>query len=141
MFSLPPNADAFALACHTYEGKRMSTNERILIVEDDPIIALDLSRIISSARMKVVGVAATTWAARRLVNDSATDAAVLDVRLEVGDTLDFARELRVRKIPFLFQTSDPRLVVGLSPPPIVLAKPFRPEKLIEALRELLSLSF
>lgn len=119
----------------------MSTNERILIVEDDPIIALDLSRIISSARMKVVGVAATTWAARRLVNDSATDAAVLDVRLEVGDTLDFARELRVRKIPFLFQTSDPRLVVGLSPPPIVLAKPFLPEKLIEALRELLSLSF
>ena len=111
---------------------------RILIVEDDPIIALDLASIVSSAGMVVVGVVPTTLAAQQIVQRHPVDAAVLDVRLENEDTIAFAKELRVRKLPFLFQTGNPGLVADFSPPPIVLAKPFDPERLIAALRELLS---
>ena len=111
---------------------------RILIVEDDPLIALDLSSIVSSAGMVVVGAVPTTLAAEKVIEDNIVDAAVLDIRLENGDTIEFAKELRARNLPFLFQTADPRLLAGFSPPPIVLAKPFTPERLIAALRELLS---
>jgi DNA-binding response OmpR family regulator len=117
----------------------MFTSRRILIVEDDPIIALDLARTVRAAGMSVVGIAATTHAAQKLLHDNVIDAAVLDVRLETGDTLDFAKQLQAQNIPYLFQTSDPDLIAGyFSPPPIVLAKPFAPEKLIAALRDLLS---
>ncbi len=111
---------------------------RILIVEDDPIIALDLSSIVTSAGMVVVGAVATTRAAQKVIEDHVVDAAVLDIRLENGDTIAFARELHTRSVPFLFQTADPRLLAGFSPAPIVLAKPFTPERLITALHELLS---
>jgi DNA-binding response OmpR family regulator len=120
----------------------MLTGRRILIVEDDPIIGLDLARTVLSAGMSVVGIAATTNVAQQLLHDNVIDAAVLDVRLEIGDTLDFAKQLQAQNIPYLFQTSDPDLVAGyFSPPPIVLAKPYPPEKLIAALRELFLRSF
>jgi DNA-binding response OmpR family regulator len=115
-----------------------SLPRRILIVEDDPIIALDLASIVSSAGMVVVGTVPTTLAAQEIVERDVVDAAVLDVRLENEDTIEFAKELRVRNLPFLFQTANPGLVAEFSPPPIVLAKPFDPERLIAALRELLS---
>ena len=115
----------------------MVDKKRVLVVEDDPIIALDLSRILKSAGMIVVGPAMTLRDAEQLARDNIADAAVLDVRLEVGDTLAFARDLRVKGIPFLFQTSDPRLLEGFEPKPVVLAKPFAPDKLVAALRNLL----
>jgi len=116
----------------------MLTGRRILIVEDDPIIALDLSGTLVSGGMIVVGIATTTRTARKLAAENVIDAAVLDVRLEWEDTLNFAKELQAKNIPYLFQTSDTRLVNGFSPTPIVLAKPFTPERLIAALRKLLS---
>jgi|SRR5262245_25806645 len=126
----------------SWSGSRefsMLNGRRILIVEDDPIIALDLSQTLVSGGMIVVGIAATTQAAQTLAAENVIDAAVLDVRLELEDTLNFAKELQAKRIPYLFQTSDARLVNGFSPPPIVLAKPFAPERLIAALRKLLSM--
>ena len=117
----------------------MLNKKRVLIVEDDPIIALDLSRILKSAGMIVVGPAITLRDAEQLARDNETDAAVLDVRLEVGDTIAFARDLRAKGIPFLFQTSDPRSLDGFEPKPVVLAKPFSPDKLVAAVRNLLGI--
>src|SRR5262245_64832090 len=115
----------------------MLTGRRILIVEDDPIIALDLSGTLVSGGMIVVGIATTTRTAQKLAAENLIDAAV-DVRLEWEDTLNFTKELQAKNIPYLFQTSETRLVNGFSPTPIVLAKPFTPERLIAALRKLLS---
>jgi len=83
---------------------------RILIVEDDPIIALDLSSIVTSAGMVVVGTVSTTLAAQKVIDDNVVDAVVLDIRLEQGNTIEFAKELHTRKVRFLFQTADPRLI-------------------------------
>jgi len=111
---------------------------RILIVEDDPIIALDLSSIVTSAGMVVVGTVSTTLAAQKVIEDNVVDAVVLDIRLEHGNTIEFAKELHTRKVRFLFQTADPCLIAEFSPPRSLLAKPFSPERFITALRELLS---
>jgi hypothetical protein len=56
---------------------------------------------------------------------SKVSAAVLDYRLQVGDTLSVARMLAERRIPFLFETSDPDSVAGKYPGAVILAKPFR----------------
>ncbi len=37
----------------------------------------------------------------------------------------------------VFQTSDPRSLDGFEPKPVVLAKPFSPDKLVAAIRNLL----
>jgi DNA-binding response OmpR family regulator len=113
---------------------------RILLVEDDPIIALDIKTMLEDAGAIVSGPAADLTTAFRLAEQHAHDAAVLDVRLERDDTLPLATILLERRLPFLFQTSDARLVTGLFPGVPILRKPFRPEHLVASLAELLAKS-
>ena len=89
------------------------------------LIALNLSRIVTSA----VGAVPATRAAEKVIEDNVVDAAVLGIRLENGDTIEFAKELHAA-------ISRSCFIAGFSPPPIVLAKPYAPERLIAALREL-----
>jgi DNA-binding response OmpR family regulator len=113
---------------------------RILLVEDDPIIALHLKMMLEDAGAVVTGPTADLPTAFRLAEQHAHDAAVLDVRLERDDTLPLATLLLERQLPFLFQTSDARLVTGLFPGVPILRKPFRPEDLVASLAELLAKS-
>ena len=109
----------------------------ILVVEDDPIIAMNLSDILATAGALIIGPASNLDQAFQLAEKDSLSAAVLDVRLERGDTLPLANQLLTRRIPFLFQTSDPRLVAGLYPGVQVLHKPFQSEQLVAALVALL----
>jgi len=104
-------------------------NRRILVVEDDPIIALDLQSILEAAGATVVGPAREVSEAISFIEGSKVSAAVLDYRLQVGDTLPLARMLGERRIPFLFETRDPDSVARKCPGAIILAKPFRPDQL------------
>lgn len=113
---------------------------RILVVEDDPIIALDLKTTLDGAGAVVIGPASSLDKALRLAQEVALDAAVLDVRLEHGDTLPLAVRLVGRRVPFLFQTSDPGVVAALFPDVPILRKPFRPEHLVASLADLLAKS-
>ena len=117
---------------------RELAGRRILVVEDDPIIALDLKKILEEAGAIVFGPASTLDKALRLAEDLHFDAAVLDVRLERGDTLPLALRLEGRRMPFLFQTSDPGIVAGLFPGVPVLRKPFPREQLVAQLAGLLA---
>ncbi|HZP98203.1 MAG TPA: response regulator [Reyranella sp.] len=110
----------------------------ILIVEDDPLIALDLEQIVKGAGGRVVGPTGRVSKARELVARERPDAAVLDVRLASGDTLGLADELLRCGIPFLFQTSDRSAVNERHGGAVILAEPFRPEQLIDALIKLLA---
>jgi DNA-binding response OmpR family regulator len=113
-------------------------NQRILVVEDDPIIALDLQSILEAAGATVVGPAHKVSEAISLIEGSKVSAVVLDYRLQVGDTLPLARVLQERRIPFLFATSDPEGVAGKYPGAIIVAKPFRPDQLTSAVGALLA---
>jgi CheY-like chemotaxis protein len=109
----------------------------ILVVEDDPFIALDLQGVLEAAGATVVGPAHDLSEALSLVERSGICAAVLDYRLQVGDTLALARVLAERGIPFLFQTSDPNSVAHEHPDATILPKPFRPDQLTSAVEALL----
>jgi CheY-like chemotaxis protein len=110
---------------------------KILVVEDDPLIALDLKATLEHAGM-VVKVAARLADAMLLVQTFLPDAAVLDARLEVGTSLPLAAWLAERGVPFLFQTSDPTIIDAPHSAAPVLRKPFRPEDLIAVLVDLLA---
>ena len=110
----------------------------ILVVEDDPLIALDLKATLEHAGVVVLGPAGRLNDAMLLAEKSLPVAAVLDVRLEVGTSLPLAKWLAERDVPFLFQTSDPTLIDAAYSAAPVLRKPFRPEQLIAALAALLA---
>jgi CheY-like chemotaxis protein len=113
-------------------------DQNILVVEDDPVIAMDLKSVLEGAGATVIGPAHDLSDALGLVEKFRICAAVLDYRLQVGNTLPLARMLARRGIPFLFQTSDPACIVREHPGAMVLPKPFRADQLISAVQALLA---
>ena len=78
---------------------------RILVVEDEYLIAEDVRDELEGAGAIVVGPAPTVGRALRLIADEpALDAAVLDVNLGSEKSFPIAEALKARAIPFLFAT-------------------------------------
>jgi DNA-binding NtrC family response regulator len=76
----------------------------VLIVEDDPIIALDHEDAILSFGVKTVRTAANVVQALEMIADRAPDFALLDVGLIRETSFAIAEELASRNIPFVFVT-------------------------------------
>jgi PAS domain S-box-containing protein len=113
--------------------------KRILVVEDEPLIALDIQARLDAAGCAVVGPAASVEAARRLLAQGPVDAALLDVNLAGNRADDLAAELARRGVPFVFATGYGReCLPEASPGAPVLAKPFEPGQPLAALRSLLA---
>jgi CheY-like chemotaxis protein len=74
---------------------------RILILEDDPFIALDLAQIVETLGHEIVDVCNCTATARRQV-DNRVDFALLDVDVRDGKSFPVAEALEARGIPFAF---------------------------------------
>ncbi len=80
---------------------------RVLIVEDEPIIALDLRECVESIGGSVVGAASTVEQAIKLIeaDGGSANTALLDVTLSRGETVfPLASYLRERGIGFVFLT-------------------------------------
>jgi CheY-like chemotaxis protein len=71
---------------------------RVLVVEDDPIIALDLRGMFAEAGATVVGPAYRVAQALALL-ESGIDVAVLDFRLEKETASSIARRLSAKGYP------------------------------------------
>jgi DNA-binding NtrC family response regulator len=76
----------------------------VLIVEDDPIIALDLEDTIVGFGVRTVRTASNVVVALEMIADRAPDFAVLDVGLIRETSFAIAEELASRNIPFVFVT-------------------------------------
>ena len=76
--------------------------KRILVAEDEPLIALDLADLIAENGAAVVGPAYSLSDARSLTDDHAIDGALLDI--DLGDDLvwPLALLLQQKGIPFAF---------------------------------------
>lgn len=87
---------------------------RILIVEDEMIIAEDLSDLLSGLGYEVVDTAISAREALQVLEEKSPDLALVDIRLKGGkDGIELAREIRDHyRIPFIFLTShaDPGTV-------------------------------
>jgi CheY-like chemotaxis protein len=110
--------------------------KRILIAEDDPVIAMLLEEVLSEAGAIIVGPVASAEAG---LHADAADAALLDLNLQGGTCAPLADHLAARGTPFVLTSGD----AGSTPLPAhpatpVLAKPFAPEAAVEALAALLA---
>jgi len=99
---------------------------RVLIVEDEALIAFALRDSLLASGFDVVGLAATDPAARDLAAHSSPDVAVVDVKLRSGTGLDLARELLERGTAVLFVTGNGKDFVANSGLSVAayLEKPF-----------------
>jgi DNA-binding response OmpR family regulator len=109
--------------------------KRILLVEDEPIIALMLEDMLGDMGIEVVGPASTLEQALVFADDPALDAAILDVNLNGQQSHPVAERLKARGIPFLFATGYGSLDDMDSSR--VIHKPYRQERVSAALEQML----
>lgn len=104
---------------------------RVLIIEDEPIIALDLENLVTELGHKVVAVAATKDDAVAKAKSERPGLVLADINLgEGGSGIDAVSEILASfDIPVIFVTAYPeKLLTGERPEPTYLiAKPFLPE--------------
>ena len=113
--------------------------KRILIVEDNPFIALDLQDIFEEAGFTVIGPAATVHSAMGLVKKTSIDVAMLDFNLGHETSLPLAKALEDLDIPYAFLSGQIDKVVtqAFSRPRTVIAKPFDTQYLLSHVNPLL----
>src|ERR1700760_4746005 len=106
-------------------------SSRVLIIEDEPIIALDLENLVTELGHKVVATAATRAEAVAKAHSERPGLVLADINLgEGGSGIDAVAEiLNSFDIPVIFITAYPeKLLTGERPEPTYLiAKPFLPE--------------
>ncbi|RZN29400.1 response regulator [Bradyrhizobium sp. Leo121] len=108
----------------------------VLIVEDDPIIAIDFEDTILGFGVKTVRTATSVARALQMIAYRRPDFALLDVVLARENTFALAEELDALRIPYLFVTgygADVQLPAALAGKPR-LVKPCSTEALEAALR-------
>ena len=115
---------------------------RILIVEDEYLIADDLAKAIGEAGGEVVGPVPTVEDASRLIQQESTiDMAVLDVNLRGEMVFPVADALAARDVPFVFATGyDEWTLPERFSMARRLEKPLKGTKVVATLIELLGAS-
>jgi len=110
-------------------------SKRVLVIEDEALIALDIARELTDAGFEVVGMATSVAKALRLVGEVGCDVAVLDINLGAETSEPIAQELRARGIPFVLLSgaSTPALSSAFKGAP-QLSKPVRLAALLAELR-------
>ena len=113
------------------------TGARVLVVEDESLLAETLCDLMQGAGCEPVGPAATVAAALRLIDQASIDVAILDIRLVWEMSFPVAYALRRRGIPLLFLTSyEQRTLPKDLGDAILVEKPFSPTELVEIVRRL-----
>ena len=117
----------------------MLSHARILLVENEPLLALELAQTIAEANGTVAATARSREEALQLAITSEINCAVLDVKLSDGKSFAVARLLAERGIPFLFCTGDIADQQQFSdwPGVPVIGKPYKTETMIIEISSLL----
>ena len=110
----------------------------VLIVEDNLIIAMDASDVLSGFGAEVVHVAGSTAEALRIADANRLSLAILDINLGSETSLPVAKYLHDRGIPFVLASGYSSQSESLAdfPPSPVVQKPYTTETLAKALMRL-----
>jgi CheY-like chemotaxis protein len=108
--------------------------KRVLVVEDEYLVAMDMSAYLEAAGAQVIGPASNVNAALEVVGRSELDGAILDVNLRGEMAYPVADALAARGIPFVFTTGyDARMVPPRFAGVTRCEKPTTPEAISRAL--------
>ncbi len=123
-------ADASGQLGDARERLRASAATDVLIIEDEPIIAMDIEELVQGCGHRVVGVASTEADAVRLAQATKPGLILADINLGLGGdgTSAVSRILKHHYAPVIFVTAYPeRLLTGEAvEPAFVITKPFEP---------------
>lgn len=114
---------------------------RVLIIEDEPLISLDLAEIIESLGHEVATIARTAGQAVQAAGNEMPGLVLADIQLADGSSgLDAVRDiLAMFEVPVIFITSFPeRLLTGKRPEPtFLITKPYDPNAVKAAISQAL----
>ena len=123
------------------ELRRQATT-KVLIIEDEPVIAMDVAGIVESLGHEVIGVAGRQAEAVELARKHKPGLVLADVQLQDGDSgiLTVQEIMQSMDAPVIFVTGFPeRLLTGdRVEPAFIVTKPFDPETLKVAIVQALS---
>ena len=111
---------------------------RILVVEDEAAIAHFIRETLEGAGATIVGVAGDCFEARRILDGTGVEVAIVDLHLGGGSGHSLGHLLSMRKIPFLFATGYAVEASRDQPGSMVLQKPFDATDLVAAVVGLLN---
>jgi DNA-directed RNA polymerase specialized sigma24 family protein len=115
----------------------------VLIIEDEPVIALDLEALVTDLGHRVTRIARTHKEAVAAIRDHSPGLILADIQLADGSSgLDAVNDILLQcKVPVVFITAYPeRLLTGDRPEPVFLiTKPFRPEIVLAVISQALFL--
>ncbi len=103
---------------------------RILIVEDDPLVALAACDMVQSLGGVVAGAANSVASARKKIQEVEVDCVLLDLNLNGDMSFGVAAELEELAIPFIFCTAYTHMFNGFEHIPRVI-KPYSEGDLVK----------
>lgn len=121
-------ADLMERASHEI-SRQVATD--IMIIEDEPLIAIDIEQMVESLGHRVTGIARTRTEAVALYKATSPSMVLADIQLADGSSgIDAVNDiLKTSAVPVIFITAFPeRLLTGERPEPTFLVtKPFNPD--------------
>ena len=120
------------------DHRRTLEGKRVLVIEDEPLVSMDIESNLANAGCEIVGPAATLDRAKSLVESADYDAALVDVNLKGRPVDELATLLTKKNRPFAFVTGYGRdaLPSGFRGA-VVLGKPFSADQLLATTEVLL----
>jgi DNA-binding response OmpR family regulator len=114
---------------------RMTRALRVLVVEDEALLAMEMERLLAEAGWVVLGVA-LDFAGAMTIAEAGADFALVDLNLRDGRTGPAtAAALFAQGVPSLFVTADPHQIPSDYAGALgVITKPFSPATLTGAVR-------
>jgi DNA-binding NtrC family response regulator len=118
------------------QGRALVDGRRVLIVEDNFVVAAGFSNVMVEHGGTVVGPVGSVDAALKIIREQTLDGVLLDAQLSDGNCAQVAAALIERHIPFVVVTGHQRSMLpnGLRRAPF-LGKPTGTEELLEVARK------
>jgi len=122
-------------------GLHALAGARVLLIEDEPLVALDLRSVLGDEGAEVVGPGRDLIEGLRLAHRDGLTAALLDVRIGRDTVAPIARLLAERGVPFAFYTgqAESDALRRAWPGAPVIAKPTPTRQLVATLEKLCGL--
>jgi DNA-binding NtrC family response regulator len=86
------------------KAKAKDMQSRVLLVEDEYFIAVEVVKALESEGIAAVGPTGSVKEALRMIESGPIDAAILDISLRSQPVYPLADELEARKVPYVFAT-------------------------------------
>jgi two-component SAPR family response regulator len=124
------------MATRVPQGGKTLDNLKVLVVEDEPLVAVGVVGQLSDAGARVIGPCSTIVRALAALKEHEVDIAIVDYVLTDDKSDDLQAELERKGIPFIVVTGYPRVLVRRDMRQRVLSKPVAPDVLAATLRSL-----